>query len=667
MIPEIGHFALILALCMALLQSVIPLIGVWRSDPAWSGVAVPAARAQALMVAVAFGALTYAFVQGDFSVAYVAQNSNSALPIMYRVAAVWGAHEGSMLLWALTLAGWTLAVTIFSAQLPEAFRVRVVAVMGLVSVGFLLFILWTSNPFLRLLPAPMDGNDLNPLLQDPGMAIHPPLLYMGYVGLAVPFAFAIAALLDGRLDAAWLRWTRPWCIVAWLFLTLGIMIGSWWAYNELGWGGWWFWDPVENASFMPWLIATALMHSLAVTEQRGAFKAWTVLLAIFGFSLSLLGTFLVRSGVLVSVHAFASDPARGMFILIFLGLVVGGSLLLYAWRAGAVSGGGNFDLLSRETLLLVNNVLLTVASASVLLGTLYPLIMDTLGLGKISVGPPYFELVFVPLMLPLIALLGFGPLTRWKRDRPARLARLLRTSLIAAAVVAAIAANLVVGPFKVMVMVALLLAAWVALSAVQGVVARLRNKSSLGAGFRRLPRAFIGMTLAHLGIAVFIVGVTLTSTYSVRRDVSLAPGQTTTLAGYSFLFVGLSANQGPNYTAQRGEIRITRNGRLIATLHPQKRHYLRQSQPMTEAAIDAGVTRDLYVALGAPLGANGAWALRVYYKPFIRWLWFGPLLMALGGLFSATDRRYRLAKRARALDAAGSGSRPLDATAVARS
>jgi len=667
MVPEIGQFALILALCLALLQSVVPLVGVWRSDSAWSGVAVPAARAQALMVAVAFAALTYAFIEGDFSVAYVAQNSNSALPMMYRIAAVWGAHEGSMLLWALTLAGWTLAVTIFSAQLPEDFRVRVVAIMGLVSVGFLLFILWTSNPFLRLLPAPLDGNDLNPLLQDPGMAIHPPLLYMGYVGLSVPFAFAIAALLDGHLDAAWLRWTRPWCIVAWLFLTLGITIGSWWAYNELGWGGWWFWDPVENASFMPWLIATALMHSLAVTEQRGAFKAWTVLLAIFGFSLSLLGTFLVRSGVLVSVHAFATDPARGTFILIFLALVVGGSLLLYAWRAGAVSGGGNFDLFSRETLLLVNNVVLTVASASVLLGTLYPLIMDTLGVGKISVGPPYFERVFVPLMLPLIALLCFGPLTRWKRDSVARLAGLLRTSLIAAVALGAVAASLVAGPFKVMVMVALFLAAWVTLTAIQGVIARLRNKSTLTAGLRRLPRAFIGMTLAHLGIALFVVGVALTSAYSVRRDVSLAPGQTATLAGYDFLLVGLSKNRGPNYTAQRAEVRISRDGRPVATLYPQKRSYLRQSQPMTEAAIDPGVTRDLYVALGAPLGDNGAWALRLYYKPFIRWLWFGPLLMALGGLLSASDRRYRLAKRARALDTAGRGSPRLDTPAVARS
>ncbi len=650
MIPEIGHFALVLALCLALVQSTFPLIGAWRENPAWSGVAVPAARAQALFVAIAFGVLTYAFLVGDFSVDYVATNSNSRLPMMYRIAAVWGAHEGSMLLWAMTLAAWTFAVTLFSRQLPESFRVRVVAVMGLVSVGFLLFILWTSNPFTRLIPAPMEGGDLNPLLQDVGMAIHPPLLYMGYVGLAVPFAFALAALLDGRLDAAWIRWTRPWCIVAWTFLTLGIMVGSWWAYYELGWGGWWFWDPVENASFMPWLVATGLMHSLAVTEQRGAFKAWTVLLAIFGFSLSLLGTFLVRSGVLVSVHAFASDPARGLFILIFLCLVIGGSLALFAWRGAVVSGGGNFSLVSRETLLLVNNVLLTVASASVLLGTMYPLFLDALELGKISVGPPYFEGVFVPLMLPLIAVLGVGPLTRWKRDTAPRLARTLGVvavlSVVLGAVMVALATD---GPFKAMVAVSLVLAFWVMLSSIQVLVTRLRHKSDRASAMGRLPRAFLGMLVAHFGMGIFIIGAALTGAYSVERDVSMGPGSVEEIAGYRFRFGSMAEFEGPNYRADRAEIEVFRGDRKVATLYPEKRHYPTQGQPMTEASIDAGVTRDLYVAIGEPLG-NGAWAVRLYHKPFIRWLWFGPILMALGGLLSASDRRYRIARRAREVE-----------------
>ncbi len=650
MIPEIGHFALVLALCLALVQGSFPLIGAWRGDPAWSGVAIPAARAQMLFVTIAFAVLTYAFVVQDFSVSYVAINSNTRLPMGYRVAAVWGGHEGSMLLWAWTLSAWTFAVTLLSRRLPEVFRVRVIAVMGLVSVGFLLFILLTSNPFERLIPAPIEGGDLNPLLQDVGMALHPPTLYMGYVGLSVPFAFAVAALLDGRLDAAWIRWTRPWCAVAWVFLTLGIVIGSWWAYNELGWGGWWFWDPVENASFIPWLVATGLMHSLAVTEQRGAFKAWTVLLAIFGFSLSLLGTFLVRSGVLVSVHAFASDPARGIFILIFLSLVIGLSLALFAWRGAVVSGGGSFALLSRETLLLVNNVLLTVAAASVLLGTLYPLILDALGAGKISVGPPYFDKVFVPLMLPLVAILGIGPLARWKRDRSARLAALLAPAAILALIAGAAWAVLVTGPFKVMVAVSLVLGLWVIATTVQALVARLRHKGSLAHGVRRLPLGFVGMITAHFGLGIFVIGVALTGGYSVEKDVSLAPGGSVEVAGYRFRFESMAEYPGPNYTAKRAEMRVFQGDRQIAVLYPEKRDYPSQpGRPMTEAAIDPGVFRDLYVALGEPLG-NDAWAVRVYHKPFIRWLWFGPLLMALGGLVAAGDRRYRLGRKAGALD-----------------
>ncbi len=640
MIPELGHFALILAFCLAVVQVALPLTGAWRGWPRWVALAVPAARGQFLFLILAFVCLTWAFIAKDFSVTYVASNSNSKLPLIYRISAVWGAHEGSLLLWGLTLAGWTAAVTFFSKGLPEIFRARVLAIMGFASSGFLLFLLTTSNPFSRLIPAAAEGRDLNPLLQDPGLIIHPPLLYMGYVGLAVPFSFAIAALLDGKLDAAWTRWTRPWTTVAWVFLTLGITLGSWWAYYELGWGGWWFWDPVENASFMPWLIATALIHSLAVTEQRQAFKAWTVLLSISGFALSLLGTFLVRSGVLVSVHAFATDPARGIFILAFLTIVIVGALLLFAWRAHTISGGGNFEGFSRETLLLVNNVLLVAASATILLGTLYPLITDALGLGKISVGPPYFERVFVPLMLPLILIIGLGPLTRWKSDRPERLAPKLRLALLIS-VATAIGLVVALWPAGLMVLLSLTLAVWVVGGTVQGLISRISGKTNKWRALASLPRSFVGMSLAHLGMAVFIIGVTVTSAFSVERDVRLAPTKNETLAGYRFEFLGTEVVQGPNYRAQRGDIRVFRGDREVARLQPEKRVYLAQGQPMTEASIDAGFLRDLYVALGESLN-DGAWTLRLYFKPFIRWIWLGPLLMALGGLLAASDRRYRL-------------------------
>ena len=646
MIPEIGHFALILALCVALVQGTLPLIGAQRGNLTWMAVAVPAARAQCLFLIVAFACLTHAFLARDFSVAYVAENANSLLPAIYRFSAVWGAHEGSLLLWALILGGWTIAVTFFSRSLPLAFSSRVVGVMGLVSVGFLLFLLATSNPFERLLPAPADGGDLNPLLQDPGLILHPPVLYMGYVGLSVPFAFAITALLDGRLDAAWTRWTRPWTLIAWVFLTLGITLGSWWAYYELGWGGWWFWDPVENASFMPWLVATALIHSLAVAEKRNAFKAWTVLLAIFGFSLSLLGTFLVRSGVLVSVHAFATDPARGVFILIFLGLVVGSALLLYAWRAGTVTQGGTFQLLSRETLLLSNNLLLVVACATILLGTLYPLLLDALNLGKISVGPPYFNAVFVPLMLPLVFLLGIGPLARWKKERLKIIGRRLRLAFLVSLLLGAAFVGLASMPRTLSVAVGLGLAVWVAYTTLQAFLARLRHRRDRWRALQNTRREFVGMTLAHIGVAIFIVGVTLTTTRGIEQDVRMAPGSSQTLAGYQFRFEGVSELMGPNYRAEQGEIRVLRDGKPVTTLYPQKRFYSVQPQPMTEAAIDPGLTRDLYVALGEPL-ADGAWSVRLYYKPFVRWIWLGPLLMALGGLVAASDRRYRLLARAR--------------------
>ena len=646
MIPELGHFALITALAVAIVQGFVPLLGAWRGIPEWMAMAVPAARAQFLFVLLAYACLTYAFVSKDFSVAYVTQNANAELPLFYRISAVWGAHEGSILLWTLVLAGWSLAVSLASQTLPPVFRARVLAIMGLVSVGFLLFMLMTSNPFVRLLPAPLNGRDLNPLLQDPGMVIHPPMLYMGYVGLAVPFAFAVAALMGGRLDAAWTRWTRPWTTVAWAFLTAGVALGSWWAYNELGWGGWWFWDPVENASFMPWLVATALMHSLAVTEQRGAFKAWTVLLAIFGFSLSLLGTFLVRSGVLVSVHAFATDPGRGIFILAFLAVVIGGALALYAWRANTISGGGSFQLLSRETLLLINNVLLVVACATVLLGTMYPLIIDALGLGKISVGPPYFETVFAPLMLPLVFVLGMGPLTRWKGDSAKRLVPLLRIAFIVSLIVA-LTIVVLTGGYSALLLAALAMAFWSLATTAQGLLMRVRSKKDgVWQGLRALPRSFVGMSLAHMGVGIFIIGVAATTTFSIEQDVRLAPGDSEELSGYRFEFAGVSTHDGPNYRAERGEIRVFRGDKQVTTMFPEKRLYPIQSQPMTEAAIDVGFTRDLYVALGDDLG-DGSWAVRLYYKPFIRWIWLGPTFMALGGLLAASDRRYRRKRKAR--------------------
>jgi len=643
MIPELGHMALILALCMALVQATLPLIGAHRGIGSWIALAKPAARAQLLFVATAFACLTYAFLVHDFSVQYVAANSNTALPTIYLISGVWGAHEGSLLLWALTLAVWTTAVSLFSRSVPDAMVARVLGVMGLVSVGFLLFILFTSNPFERLPMPPVEGRDLNPLLQDPGLAIHPPMLYMGYVGFSVAFAFAIAAMLGGKLDAAWARWSRPWTNIAWVFLTLGIVLGSWWAYYELGWGGWWFWDPVENASFMPWLVGTALIHSLAVTEKRGVFKAWTVLLAIFAFSLSLLGTFLVRSGVLTSVHAFATDPKRGVFVLIFLGVVVGGSLLLYSWRASEIRSNVRFELISRETGLLLNNVLLVVTASSILLGTLYPLILDALGLGKISVGPPYFNSVFIPLTLPLALLLGVGVFARWRHDSFAALFRQLRLPLLASLIAAVVSVTWLLPRFSWGALLGLLLAFWVVLATGFWIRAHSKPQELL----RGRSRGQLGMVLAHLGVAVFVVGITLTSIYSTEKDIRLDPGQSYTLGGYTFTFNGAQRFSGPNYDGSRGNIAITENGQPVTTLQPEKRNY-RSGMPMTEAGIDAGLTRDLFVALGEPLGNSGAWSLRIYHKPFVRWIWLGGLLMALGGLLAASDRRYfRLARQAR--------------------
>jgi cytochrome c-type biogenesis protein CcmF len=646
MIPEIGHFALILALLLGLMKGTLPLIGAARRIPAYMAVARPASHGQFLFVAIAFGCLMWSFMSNDFSVLNVAEHANSQLPLQYKIAATWGSHEGSMLLWVLMLSAWSVAVAGFSRHLPEEMVARVLGVQGILSVGFLLFILATSNPFERLFPPAPDGRDLNPLLQDAGMVLHPPMLYMGYVGFSVAFSFAIAALLGGKLDATWARWSRPWTTVAWCFLTGGIALGSWWAYKELGWGGWWFWDPVENASFMPWLVGTALIHSLAVTEKRGSFKSWTVLLAIFAFSLSLLGTFLVRSGVLTSVHAFATDPERGVFILGFLVIVIGGSLALYAWRAPKIGLGGRFAPVSRESTLLANNVLLVVACASVLLGTLYPLVLDSLDLGKISVGPPYFDTVFAPIMAPLVFLMGVGPLMRWKEASVPDLLVRLRWALGVSLAVALIL-PFVMGSWKPLVAFGLFLAIWVFAATMVGIRERLRHapKGTKLARLAREPRGYWGMVLAHLGVAVFIVGVTLVNGYQNERDVRMEIGDTVTLNGYTFKFEGAKSITGPNYRGARGTVDVSKDGRFIEKLYPEKRIYNVQQMPMTEAAIDSGILGDLYVSLGEPVGDRGAWAVRVYSKPFINWIWGGCVLMMIGGFLAISDRRYRLAVR----------------------
>jgi cytochrome c-type biogenesis protein CcmF len=649
MIPELGQFALIVALTVACVQAVLPLVGAARGNVRWMNVARPAAQAQFLLIGVAFACLAYSFVTNDFSVLNVASNSNSSLPWQYRFAATWGSHEGSLLLWVLMLGGWMFAVSVASRHLPLRMVARILGVMALIAIGFLLFMLLTSNPFERLLPPAADGRDLNPLLQDPGMVIHPPMLYMGYVGFSVAFAFSIAALLGGQLDATWARWSRPWTTLAWMFLTIGIALGSWWAYYELGWGGWWFWDPVENASFMPWLTGTALMHSLAVTEKRGGFKVWTVLLAIITFTLSLLGTFLVRSGVLTSVHAFATDPARGIFILGFLVLVVGASLALFAWRAPRVGLGGRFELISRESALLANNVLLLVAAASVMLGTLYPLFLDALGLGKISVGPPYFEAVFVPLMVPALFLMGVGPMAKWKKAEVPELALRLRWAF-GAALATALLLPLTLGKWTPAIAFALLLALWITASGLVNVWQRVSQLAAAGgrpAGtyLSQLPRGYYGMLLAHFGVAVLIVGVTLVRSYETEKDVRMSIGETVEVGGHTFRLDALADVRGPNYDATRGTVTVLKGERQVSVMHPEKRIYHVQQMPMTEAAIDTGFTRDLYVSLGEPV-AGGAWVVRVYHKPFVDWIWGGAFLMALGGLLAITDRRYRLARRA---------------------
>ncbi len=644
MIPEIGHFALILALLVSLCLGVLGVVGGQQARADWMAFSRPGAQALWLLTAFSFGCLTYAFYTNDFSVLYVSQHSNSKLPDIYRIAGVWGGHEGSLLLWMMMLSTWMLAVSVFSRQLPDVMVSRVLGVLGLVAVGFLLFMLITSNPFLRLSDVPPDGRDLNPLLQDPGLVFHPPLLYMGYVGMAIPFAFAIAALLNGRLDAAWARWSRPWATSAWIFLTMGIALGSWWAYYELGWGGWWFWDPVENASFLPWLIGTALIHSLAVTEKRGLFRNWTIILAISAFSLSLLGTFLVRSGVLTSVHAFATDPKRGVFILIFLAVVVGGSLTLFAFRASKVRAGGNFSLVSRETFLLVNNVLLTTAAASVLLGTLYPLIVDALNLGKLSVGPPYFNAVFAPIMVPVLLFMVIGSFARWKNDSVAELTKRLRPVAIVSVLLGS-SLPLLAGAWSALVALGLTLSCWIILASLVHIYRHIKDT---GPG-QSTPLSFWGMHVAHIGIAICVVGITMVKGYETEKDVRMALGDTVSVGGYTFKLIDITQKTGPNYRADVGTVELIRNDKVLKTLHPEKRTYFSSTMPMTEAAIDSGLTRDVYVSLGEKLedAPNAAWAMRVYHKPFVTWIWVGCLIMSLGGTLAALDRRYRkkLAKR----------------------
>lgn len=644
MIAELGHFALIIALAMALLQSLVPMIGSFKGYTSWMRLGSSLSMGQLAFVAISFVCLTAAFLNDDFSLKYVSQNSNTALPDHYKISAVWAAHEGSLLLWALILAGWTAAVALFSQALPMVLRARILSILGAISVGFALFLLYTSNPFERLLPmAPMEGADLNPLLQDIGLIIHPPMLYMGYVGFAVPFAFAIAALIGGQFDSAWARWSRPWINLAWMFLTIGITLGSWWAYYELGWGGWWFWDPVENASLMPWLVGTALMHSVSASEKRGVFRSWTLLLAIFAFSLSLLGTFLVRSGILTSVHAFATDPERGVFMLMFLAIVIGGSLVLFAIRGPAMQKVAAYSGWSREVMLLINNVILVSAMTMILIGTLYPLVADVLDLGKISVGPPYFNFFFVPLTFALVVALGIAVFTKWKATEPRLILGKIPVPLLIAMITAGILPFYLATDYSYSITAGLTL--FMSLWLVATIVKDLIEK--VGSNIKRiatLSYSYLGMQLAHTGLAICILGVGLSSAYDQSRELRMAPGDNAVIAGYEFTFSAVNPVAGPNYTAFQAHIKVTKDRRLIANLYPEKRHYNAGGQVMTEAAIDPSLARDIYVSLGEPL-AGGAWALSLQVKPFVRCIWLGGVLVAVGGLLAATDRRYRRRKK----------------------
>ncbi|UJF22099.1 heme lyase CcmF/NrfE family subunit [Shewanella sp. OMA3-2] len=640
MIPEIGHFSLIIGLAFAMLLASVPLIGAAKKDAYLVRYAWPLAYGMFFFILVSVVILGYSFAVDDFSVAYVAHHSNSQLPIFFKIAAVWGGHEGSLLFWVFSLSVWATAVAMFSKGLEEVFTARVLSVLAMVIVGFTLFMVLTSSPFERLFPIPMEGRDLNPMLQDVGLIFHPPMLYLGYVGFSVSFAFAIAALMSGSLDSAWARWSRPWTLAAWVFLTGGISLGSWWAYYELGWGGWWFWDPVENASFMPWLIGTALVHSLVVTEKRGAFRNWTVLLSIFAFSLSLLGTFIVRSGVLTSVHSFAADPSRGMFILLLLAIAVGGSLTLFAFRASEMSSPARFELKSKETMLLVCNVLLTVAAGTVLLGTLYPLLIDALGMGKISVGPPYFNAVFVPIVLVLFGFMGIGPIIRWKKSKQGEIKRQLLVPAISAAVVGLAVPFLMGGEFDIWVALGIAAATWVTLSTFRAGYNMVKGTDG-SISLTRIGRSQLGMILAHFGIAVSIVGATMVSNYSIEKSVRMGPGISQELAGYTFKYLETKNVVGPNYTAQQGQIEIYQDDKYITLLKPDRRQYNVRTMDMTEAGIDWGLFRDLYVTMGDPISAT-EFAVRLNYKPFVRWLWFGSIFMMVGGFLAASDKRYRV-------------------------
>ncbi|MDA9983708.1 heme lyase CcmF/NrfE family subunit [Porticoccaceae bacterium] len=678
MIAEYGHIALIVALCLSVAQAIVPMAGSFAGYRTWMRLGHSLALGQLVFVAISFACLTAAFVQDDFSLQYVANNSNTLLPTQFKVSAVWGAHEGSLLLWALILALWSAAVALFSGHLPLVLSSRVLSILGAISVGFGLFILLTSNPFARILPfSPTEGGDLNPLLQDFGLIVHPPMLYMGYVGFSVAFAFAVAALIGGQFDSAWARWARPWINSAWVFLTIGITLGSWWAYYELGWGGWWFWDPVENASLMPWLVGTALVHSISVTEKRGAFRSWTLLLAILAFSLSLLGTFLVRSGVLTSVHAFANDPERGIFILAFLGLVVGSSLLLFALRGPVVQRQqGDIEVvsysgLSREMMLLLNNVLLVSAMAMILIGTLYPLIADVLDLGKISVGPPYFNFFFVPMTLGLMVAMGFAVFSRWKKTD----AQMLRQkgmlpfliSLSAALILPLfLAESMSWATYSITAVITLGASFWVVTMSLEDLWQKLdRGSSTVSSRLKnltKLPGSYWGMQVAHIGIAVCALGVGLSSVYDVQKDVRMVPGDRVAVAGYEFTFDSVNFVQGPNFGASRGQISAYKNDRLVAVLYPEKRKYEARNQVMTEAALDAGLTRDLYVSLGEPLKGD-AWAIRLHVKPFVRCIWLGGLMIGLGGLLSVMDKRYRRRRKPRTLSTAQSEATAIEASA----
>ncbi len=651
MLGELGNFALIVAFCLAVVQAVLPLIGTAAGDARLMDAGRSLAAGQAVFLLIAYAILTWLFIGNDFSVRYVAENSSEALPLIYRITGVWGGHEGSVLFWVVVLGLWTLAVATFSRSLPREMLARVLAVLGMVSAVFIAFTAFTSNPFTRIFPAPTRGTDLNPLLQDPGMIIHPPLLFIGYTGLAVAFAFAIAALIGGRLDAAWARWSRPWTTVAWGVLTLGIGLGSWWSYYELGWGGWWAWDPVENASLIPWLTATALVHSLAVTEKRGGFKVWTVMLAIVSFALTVLGGFLVRSGVLTSVHAFATDPDRGVFLLAILAITLLGSLALYAWRAPKVGLGGSFGWYSRESVLLANNVLLVVACAAVTVGTLYPLAVDAMGLGKISVGPPYFDAIFMPLMLPLLFLIGVGSQVSWKQAHPAETYRQLRWILLVSALLGG-AWPLAMGVWNPLTALGLALVAWVLLTAAADLLRRFRRRRPQGVGKAlqaALQPSFLGMHLAHTGFALVAMAIAVVSTYEVEEDVRLAPGETASAAGYQFRMVDSSTIQGPNYEAKQATLELlNQDGEVIDVLQPQKRRYDSQPRmPMHQASLNRRIGRDVYVSLGDSVGDSG-WTMRLYYKPYMFWMWTGCLAMALGGFLAAADRRYRIGRQRRA-------------------